>query len=122
MDHFLEEVVVKRKRGLNNLLYMLANVVMVISAILGVSLLQMLFMAFDVVSLVMTIVFIGVAALLLLCAISVIKGPLMYHLRIPRESPRVEQVSDYLQDEVRPLLAERAAELADDADCAALNV
>ncbi len=33
-----------------------------------------------------------------------------------------QQVSDYLQDEVRPLLAERAAELADDADCAALNV
>lgn len=42
---------------------------------------------------------IGVAALLLLCAISVIKGPLMYHLRIPRESPRVEQVSDYLLEQ-----------------------
>jgi hypothetical protein len=31
-------------------------------------------------------------------------------------------VSDYLRDVVRPLLEERAGDLADDADCAALNV
>jgi adenylosuccinate lyase len=33
-----------------------------------------------------------------------------------------QQVTDYLNDVVRPLLKERAADLADDADCAALNV
>jgi hypothetical protein len=42
---------------------------------------------------------IGVAALLLLCAISAFNGKLMYNLRIPRESPRVEQVSDYLLEQ-----------------------
>lgn len=66
MDHFLEEVVIKRNRGLNNLLFLLSNVVMVVCAILGVSLLQMLFIAFDVISLVMTLVFIGIAVLLFL--------------------------------------------------------
>lgn len=66
MDHFLEEVVVKRKRGLSSLLYVLANIVMVLSAVIGFSMLQMLFMAFDVISLVTTVVFIGIAALLFL--------------------------------------------------------
>ena len=33
-----------------------------------------------------------------------------------------QQVADYLADEVRPLLKAHASELADDADCAALNV
>lgn len=66
MDHFLEEVVVKRKRGLSSLLYVLANIVMVLSAVIGFSMLQMLFMAFDVVSLVITVVFVGIAALLFL--------------------------------------------------------
>ena len=35
MDHFHEEVVIKRNRVMNDILYMLSNVVMVISAILA---------------------------------------------------------------------------------------
>ena len=45
------------------------------------------------------VVRIGVAGLLLACAFSAFNGPLLYHLRIPRESPGAEQVSDYLQEQ-----------------------
>ena len=36
MDHFLEEVVIKRNRTLENILYMLCNVLMVVCAILAI--------------------------------------------------------------------------------------
>lgn len=64
MDHFLEEVVVKRKRGLQSVTLVLANIIMVISAILGVMYLQLVFMAFNVPVLVITVLFLGIAILL----------------------------------------------------------
>ncbi len=66
MDHFLEEVVVKRKRGLQSLALVFANIIMVISALLGVMYLQLVFMAFNVVVLIITLLFLGVAVLLFL--------------------------------------------------------
>lgn len=66
MDHFMEEVVVRHKRGLNDLLYILANILMVITALLGVMSFQMMFMQFNVYVLIETLVFLGIAVLLFL--------------------------------------------------------
>lgn len=66
MDHFMEEVVVRHKRGLNDLLYILANILMVITALLGVMSFQMMFMQFSVYVLIETLVFLGIAVLLFL--------------------------------------------------------
>lgn len=66
MDRFLEEVVVKKQRGVNELLYMLAMVLMIFLAIFGFMMLQTLFMAFDLLSLIITAVSLGGALLLYL--------------------------------------------------------
>ncbi len=66
MDHFMEEVVVRRKRGLNDLMFVLANILMVITAILGVMSFQMMFMQFSVYILIETLIFLGIAVLLFL--------------------------------------------------------
>lgn len=66
MDRFLEEVVVKKQRGLNEAVYMLALAVMVFLAIFGFMMLQVLFVQFDVISLVLTILCLGSAVLLFL--------------------------------------------------------
>ena len=66
MDHFMEEVVVKRNRGMSSVLYVLANVVMVISAILGFKYLQVLFVQFNVFGLIQTLAMLGIAVLLFL--------------------------------------------------------
>lgn len=66
MDRFLEEVVVKKQRGLNEAVYMLALAVMVFLAIFGFMMLQVLFVQFDVISLVLTILCLGGAVLLFL--------------------------------------------------------
>ena len=66
MDHFLEEVVVKRKRGMQSLALVLANIIMVLSAIMGVMYLQIVFMQFNVVVLAITVAFLGIAILLFL--------------------------------------------------------
>lgn len=66
MDHFMEEVVVKRNRGMSSVLYVLANVVMVISAILGFMYLQVLFAQFNVFGLIQTLAMLGIAVLLFL--------------------------------------------------------
>lgn len=66
MDRFLEEVVVKKQRGLNEVLYMLSLVAMVVLAIIGFSMLQMLFYAFSVMALIATLINIGGAVLLFL--------------------------------------------------------
>lgn len=66
MDHFMEEVVIKRNRGMSSLLYVLANVVMVISAILGFMYLQVLFVQFNVFGLIQTLAMLGIAVLLFL--------------------------------------------------------
>lgn len=66
MDHFLEEVVVKRKPLMQNLAHVFANIFMVISAIMGVMYLQLIFMQFDVITLIITVIFLGIAVLLFL--------------------------------------------------------
>ena len=64
MDHFMEEVIVKKNRILQELMYYAANIVMVISAILGFMLLQWLFTGFSVMLLINMLVLIGLAVLL----------------------------------------------------------
>ena len=66
MDHFMEEVVTKRNKGLQTLAYFLSNIIMVISGVLGLLMLQLLFMQFDVFALIETVVMIGIAVLLFL--------------------------------------------------------
>jgi len=64
MDRFMEEVVVKKQRGLNELAYALSMVVMIISALVGFTFLQTLFMQFSIPLLIIVVFSIGVAALL----------------------------------------------------------
>ena len=66
MDRFMEQVVVKKQRGLNEVLYVLAMISMVLFAILGMMYLQMLFYAFSVPALVITVMLLGGAVLLFL--------------------------------------------------------
>lgn len=68
MDNFREEVVVRRKPGLYNLMYMLSWVAMILGAVLALIGLQNLIMmvlngSFDLVSLIMVLVFGGTAFL-----------------------------------------------------------
>lgn len=66
MDHFMEEVVVRKSRALQEFLYYAANVVMVITAILGFMLLQWLFTGFSVQLAINLVLLIGTAVLLFL--------------------------------------------------------
>ena len=66
MDRFLEEVVVKKQRGVNEVLFMLSMVLMIFLAIFGFMMLQTLFMAFDFLSLAITVISLGGAFLLFL--------------------------------------------------------
>jgi len=66
MDHFMEEVVVKRNRAMQSIAHIFASITMIISAIMGFFLLQVLFASFTVFTLVATVVFLGVAVLLFL--------------------------------------------------------
>lgn len=67
MDHFMEEVVVKKNKVFSEILYVLANIMMVLFALLGVMMLNALFMGgFSVVALIETIVMVGLAVLLFL--------------------------------------------------------
>ena len=66
MDRFLEEVVVKKQRGVNEVLFMLSMVLMIFLAIFGFMMLQTLFMAFDFLSLAITVIALGGAFLLFL--------------------------------------------------------
>lgn len=66
MDHFMEEVVVKRNKVFSEILYVLANIMMVLFALLGVMMLNGLFYAFDWFLLIETLVFVGLAVLLFL--------------------------------------------------------
>ena len=66
MDHFMEEVVVKRKPFMQNLAHVFANIFMFISAIMGVFYLQLIFMQFNIVVLIITVLFLGMAILLFL--------------------------------------------------------
>ncbi len=77
MDQFMEEVVTKKNRGMEGVLYALANVMMVLSAIIGFFMLQNVIMGvtrmfetgFDItilISVLITLVFCGCALLLFL--------------------------------------------------------
>ena len=66
MDHFMEEVVVKRNRALEDVTYLLSNVMMVVAGLLAVMLLQPLFSGFTVVGLAAFLLAAGVAVLLFL--------------------------------------------------------
>ena len=66
MDHFMEEVVVKRNRAVQSIAHIFASITMIISAIFGFFFLQLLFTNFSIVLLIVTVVFIGMAALLFL--------------------------------------------------------
>lgn len=66
MDHFLEEVVVKRNRTLDDVLYVLSNVIMVVAALIALLLLQPLLSSFSVFGLVVVLFCAGVAVLLFL--------------------------------------------------------
>ncbi len=64
MDHFKEEIVVKKSKGLDEVLYYISAVVMVIMALFAVIQLQLLFTSFDLFS-VITVVISGGSAVLL---------------------------------------------------------
>lgn len=66
MDHFHEEVVIKRNRVLNDILYMLSNVVMVISAVLAFMMLSSLLGNFSLFTLAFVLVNGAIAFLLFL--------------------------------------------------------
>ena len=66
MDHFMEEVVVKHNRGVENSLYILSNIVMVLSALWALMCIQMLFMQFSIYGLIEALLTAGVAVLLFL--------------------------------------------------------
>ncbi len=66
MDHFLEEVVIKRKRALNDILYALSNVVMVVAALIAFMMLSSIFSGFNLVILGILVVSGGIAVLLFL--------------------------------------------------------
>lgn len=64
MDRFLEEVVTKHRRGLDEAMYYLSWVMMIVCAVLGFMMLQMVFYAFSVGTVVTTVVFLGIAVYL----------------------------------------------------------
>lgn len=64
MDRFLEEVVKKRNRTMEEVLYVLSLVMMVVFGLMGFMSLQMLMVAFDVPTLLSTVLLIGMAVYL----------------------------------------------------------
>ncbi|MBQ2701196.1 MAG: hypothetical protein IJF65_08600 [Clostridia bacterium] len=66
MDHFMEEIVVKKNRALNEVLYILSVIVMMLSAFYALFMLQFLFVAFDVFALITVLLSGAIAAFLYL--------------------------------------------------------
>ena len=66
MDHFHEEAVSRHQRGATEVLYILANISMVLFGILGLMELPLLMNQFNIITLVITVVCIGLAVLLFL--------------------------------------------------------
>ena len=64
MDRFLEEVVKKNKRGMDEVMYYLSWVMMIVCAVLGFASLQLLMYSFDIGTILTTVVFIGIAVYL----------------------------------------------------------
>lgn len=66
MDHFLEEIVVRRNRALQEVLYYLGTVTMVVAALIAFWMLTGIFNAFSIFGLVVLLVFGAIAVLLYL--------------------------------------------------------
>ncbi len=66
MDRFLEEIVVKKNKAVNEILYALSMVVMILSALIGMMYLNVIFYAFSVGVLIVTVLNLGIALLLFL--------------------------------------------------------
>ncbi len=64
MDHFMEEIIVKKQKGLQDALYYCASFAMIVLAIIGFTMLSSLMMGFSVAGLLMLVVFLGGAVLL----------------------------------------------------------
>lgn len=61
MDHFLEEVVIKRNSGINRAIYYLSWVVMILCALMAMIQLQILLRAFSIFTLIFTLATAGIA-------------------------------------------------------------
>lgn len=66
MDHFLEEIVIKRNRGLQEMLYYLSTLAMILFALFGFWMISNLFYQFSVIALAFVLVFGGAAVYLYL--------------------------------------------------------
>ena len=66
MDHFMEEVVVKHNRASQNIAHFFATILMVVTALMGVFMFNILFYEFSVPALIETVLMIGIAVLLFL--------------------------------------------------------
>ena len=66
MDHFMEEVVVKHNRTFDDVLYVLAWIMLVIFGLFGLLMLQSLLYQFSVPALIETVILVGGAVLLFL--------------------------------------------------------
>ncbi len=66
MDHFREEIVVKKNKGLDEVLYFVSAVMMVIMALFAVIQLQLLFTSFNLFSVIVVVICGGSAVLLFL--------------------------------------------------------
>ena len=66
MDHFMEEVVVKHNRTFDDILYVLAWIMLVIFGLFGLLMLQTLLYQFSVPALIETVILVGGAVLLFL--------------------------------------------------------
>lgn len=66
MDHFMEEVVVKRNRALQNVCFALATIAMIVFGLMGLLMINVLLYSFSLLTLFETLVYIGLAVLLFL--------------------------------------------------------
>lgn len=66
MDHFLEEIVIRRNRALQDVMYYFATITMVLFALIGFWMLANIFSSFSVPGLIILVFFGGIAVLLYL--------------------------------------------------------
>ena len=66
MDHFHEEVVIKRRNTLNRIVYYLSWLIMIMSALFAILELQIVLRAFNVYSLIITLISAGIAVYIFL--------------------------------------------------------
>ena len=66
MDHFMEEIVIRRNRALQEMLYYLATVTMFVFALIGFWMLANIFGSFSIVGMIILIFFGGIAVLMYL--------------------------------------------------------